>query len=91
MEFFSIILGLVIGIILTVLLQIWIFLKWFLVQPTKKPTEFCLHDGFSLPSDIMDLLLLDENQKKYDNTCICLNLIAQFLFREWRDTSELRR
>ncbi|CAD5119453.1 DgyrCDS8060 [Dimorphilus gyrociliatus] len=91
MEFLSIILGLAIGILLTLCLQIWIFGKWFKAQPRKKPTEFCLHDGFSLPSDIMNLLLLDENRKKYDNTCICLNLIAQFLFREWRDTSELRR
>ncbi|VDI27532.1 Hypothetical predicted protein [Mytilus galloprovincialis] len=80
----------IIGVVVTILIQTFVIRRRLLaipVEPISHKPQFC---QYKLPKELL-AVIRDQDQKGHKESCIALNLVIQFLFKELRDTNRVRR
>ncbi|XP_071125870.1 PDZ domain-containing protein 8-like [Mytilus edulis] len=80
----------IIGVVVTILIQTFVIRRRLLaipVEPISHKPQFC---QYKLPKELL-AVIHDQDQKGRKESCIALNLVIQFLFKELRDTNRVRR
>ncbi|XP_047126500.1 PDZ domain-containing protein 8 isoform X1 [Hydra vulgaris] len=76
------------GIAFILIVEIFVVYKWFQVQPNKDPKLVPQQKPVSNPRSIAEFCSKEGATEK--ESCMFLNLIFQFLWKEWRDSPKTR-
>lgn len=96
---FTIIISFVSGILFILLIEIICIYQWWIRKSTEQPSHRVNRPKVKNPEELTKLLkrfteLPEEDVKEQlrsPETCTCLNLIFAFLWREWRDSPQMKR
>ncbi|XP_066911175.1 PDZ domain-containing protein 8-like [Clytia hemisphaerica] len=76
------------GIVAVLVVELLVLYKWFQRQPNEDLKELPSYTPVTNPKDLANFCKLDGATDK--ESCMFLNLIFQFLWREWRDSPKTR-
>ncbi|XP_074651149.1 PDZ domain-containing protein 8-like isoform X2 [Tubulanus polymorphus] len=87
--FLLILLSVLVGIILTLAVQAYFIRRYYITLPVREKPVNDQFERFILPREIKELFD-DADLRNKKDSCVCLNLLLQFLFAELKDTDSIR-
>lgn len=87
------------GIIFILLVEVVLIYQWWIHKPKEKPSHKVNRSKVKNPEELANFFkkfaeLATEDVKEQlrtPETCTCLNVIFAFLWREWRDSPQMKR